>query len=106
MDEIKVIWTGFNLLEKIGCILLAPLGLVYLYFKLSGSISASHDNAERKEVDAKASDLQTKEQAISLDTSKEEGKLEQIKEDKDKAVANADTQDATSFYNNRPKSDQ
>lgn len=105
MDEIKAIWTGFSLLEKIGCILLAPLGLIYLYFKVSGSINAAQDNHERKEVDAKASDLQTKEQAISLDTSKEEGKLEQLNEDKTKAVASAETQDAANFYNNRPKSD-
>ena len=101
MDSLTTRWNSLSLPMKALTLLGLPLVLAFLIFEAWGKVSSLEENSDRKAVDEKSKQISVAQAQTTLDTAKEEGKLEQLEADKAKDVQNADTQDPASFYNDR-----
>lgn len=104
LSDLKQKLLKMSLVERLLAIVILPVTLFITVLKIKKSIDDFFENTKRTKVDEKSKELDTKIQQNHLKTAEEEGKLELIQENKEKAVKTVDTQDPVSFHNSRKKS--
>lgn len=102
-QQLKDKWPGLSFVEKLVAVLAIPVGLLLLILKVWGSVNSNAEDKLNKETDAKVSALAVKEAAADVEIARHEGTVAQVKADEQKAVADAQAQDAEEFYKNRPE---
>lgn len=103
MEKLIATFSGLTAWKKVLLLVLSPLALAFLFLGGGGALTSFLDGRTRSKVDAKSDELDQKAQANDRDQANEEGRLAQLEEDKAKAVASANDDDAIAFHNSRKK---
>jgi hypothetical protein len=101
MESLIARWQALSLPLKALTIVGFPFVIAFLIFEAWGEISHLTEDSKRKTVDQESKLITEAQTQTNIQTAQEEGKLGQLKADKERAVQNADSQDPASFYNNR-----
>lgn len=82
-----------------------PLVLLFLLVRSGSSIAALLNSFLRSKTDSASDRLDQAIQNTATEVANAQGKIEQLKEDKNEAMNAQDTTDPVAFYNNRLKRD-
>lgn len=103
LDSLKEKASGMNIGQKLAAIILLPLALLALIFKLIDSFRSLSEASKRDEVDSQSKDIDKNIKETSKKASIAEGKLQALEEAKEKSIEASDKQDSVSFHNARKK---
>lgn len=106
MEELKAKWNSFGLIGKILTIALFPFGLILVGMKLLSSIRGAVNDESREKTDEASSKLDQEKAKTDQAIAHENGKIEQLEQDKKEAVQHAQSEDPSVFLNDRYKSDK
>ncbi len=101
MEGLKAKWASLTLFEKLKTVaLIVPILLILLTGGYE-AVVAFLDKLRRKSVDAKDAEIEKQRQETRLAEATQEGKIQEIKSEKEKAKDAASKQDPADFHNKR-----
>lgn len=103
LDNIKQKFSEMKIGQKLAAIVLIPMAILALLFKLIDSFRSLSENSKRDEADKKSKDMDEKIKETNRKASMAEGKLQALQEAKEKSIEASDKQDSVSFHNSRKK---
>lgn len=103
LNSIKEKISTMGILQKLVAILLLPITLLALIFRVKKAVDGFFEDSKRREVDEKDKELQDKITSTSAQALRQEGLVEGLKRAKDESVKSSDSQDPVSFHNSRSK---